>query len=73
MIALTIRRDAHSPKGCSGGSSAVICRRVTWLTVAAVRDRTDPREFVGRVAGGDVIAVTPLVQRPIATFVNGKV
>lgn len=43
MIRSTIRRDAHNPHARSGGSTALICRSVKPLTVAAARDRREPR------------------------------
>jgi hypothetical protein len=43
MIVATISRESHKPHGFSGGSTALICRNVSALTVAAVRERGDPR------------------------------
>ena len=43
MILAMIWRDAHRPHARSGGSTALICRRVNPLTAAAPRDRIDPR------------------------------
>ena len=50
MTRATICRDAHSPHARSGGKTALICRNVTLLIVAAPRDRSDPR--VGRDCSG---------------------
>ncbi|GAB7071857.1 hypothetical protein JCM12141A_61460 [Mycolicibacterium hodleri] len=63
MIRSTIRRDAHNPQARSGGNAALICRRVSPLTVAAARDRLEPR-------WGIVSVVTPKVQQRLVTFVN---
>src|SRR5690349_8008403 len=50
MTRATICREAHKPQACSGGSTALIWRRVAWLTPAAPRERRDPR--AGRVGSG---------------------
>jgi hypothetical protein len=63
MIRETMRREAHSPQARSGGSTALICRRVSPLTAAAPRDRIEPRV-------GIVSVVTPEVQQQLVTFVN---
>jgi hypothetical protein len=59
----TIWRDAHNPHARSGGSTALIFRRVSPLTAAAPRDRIDPR-------AGIVSVVTTEVQHQLVTFVN---
>ncbi len=63
MIRETIRREVHNPHARSGGSTALICRRVSPLTAAAPRDRLDPRV-------GIVSVVTTGVQQQLVTFVN---
>jgi hypothetical protein len=50
MTRAMICRDVHNPQARSGGRTALICRNVTLLTVAALRDRNDPR--VGRDCSG---------------------
>ena len=45
MMRATIWRDSHSPHARSGGSTALICRRVRLLTAAALRER--PLDGVG--------------------------
>src|SRR5947209_15224101 len=65
MMPATIRRDAHKPQACSGGSTALTWRSVTQLTSAAERDRSDPR--VG------IDSVIRLSQHKMVTFVNGNV
>ncbi|GLP82369.1 hypothetical protein TUM20984_37890 [Mycobacterium antarcticum] len=63
MIRATIRRDVHNPHARSGGSTALICRRVRPLSAAAPRDRRDPLTGIGSV-------VTAGVQQRLVTFVN---
>ena len=65
MMPATIRRDAHRPQACSGGSTALTCRNVIMLTSAAERDRRDPR------VGTD--SVMRQSQHKMVTFVNGNV
>lgn len=60
-----IRRDAHKPQRCSGGSTALTCRNVAKLTSAAERDRSDPRVGTDSVMGQS--------QHKMVTFVNGNV
>jgi hypothetical protein len=43
MTVATIWRDSHKPQNFSGGSTALICRNVIALAVAAARERSDPR------------------------------
>ena len=60
MMRATIWRDSHSPHARSGGSTALICRRVRLLTAAALRERSEPRSSLS----------TPGVQHQMMTFVN---
>jgi len=60
-----IRRDAHKPQACSGGSTALTCRNVAMLTNAAERDRNDPRVGIDSVMRES--------QHVMVTFVNGNV
>lgn len=60
-----IRRDAHRPHVRSGGNTALTCRNVATLTIAAERDRSDPR--VG------IDSVIRQSQHKMVTFVNGNV
>lgn len=59
----TIRREAHNPHARSGGSTVLICRKVSPLTAAAPRERIDPR-------AGIVSVITSEVQQQLVTFVN---
>ncbi len=43
MIRATIWREAHRPHVRPAGSTALSCRRVRLLTVAAPRERNEPR------------------------------
>jgi hypothetical protein len=65
MMPAVIRRDAQSPHVRSGGNTALTCRNVAKLTIAAERDRSDPR------VGTD--SVMRLSQHKMVTFVNGNV
>jgi hypothetical protein len=58
-----MRREAHNPHARSGGSTALICRKVSPLTAAAPRERMDPR-------AGIVSVITSEVQQRLVTFVN---
>jgi hypothetical protein len=60
MMRATIWRDSHSPYACSGGSTALICRRVRLLTAAALRERSEPRSSLS----------TAGVQHQMMTFIN---
>ena len=52
MTVATIWRDSHKPQDFSGGSTALICRKVIALAVAAARERSDPRVgTIGSTAG----------------------
>jgi hypothetical protein len=62
MTRAMMRRDAHRPQARSGGSTALICRRVTVLIAAAPRLLIEPR--AGRVSA------TAEVQQQMMTFVN---
>ena len=66
MIRATICRDAHSPHARSGGRTALICRSVRLLTVAAPRDRSEPARqgICMLVIGHD------RVHHQMVTFVN---
>ncbi len=59
----TIQREAHNPHARSGGSTALIGRKVSPLTAAAPRERIDPR-------AGIVSVITSEVQQQLVTFVN---